>query len=144
MENTKDLYELCDTVSRAISQANEKIRGAGGKLTTGDADYMDKLAHILKSVKAVIKMEEEADMDDGYSERGYSRDPMRGYSRRGYDDGAYSRGRMNARRDSMGRYSRGYSNHGDMVDELRELMQDAPNDQVRQEMQRLVQKLEQS
>lgn len=143
----KDLRELCEIVSRAITQANEKIRAAGGKLSAGDADYIDKLTHILKSVKGVIKMEEESEMNDGYSERMYSRGYDRGGSYRGsYNDGySMARGRMNARRDSMGRYSSndGYSRGGNMVDELRDLMQDAPNDQVRQEMQRLIDKMEQ-
>lgn len=143
--DVKDLHEICDTVSRAIASANEKIRGAGGKLSAGDADYIDKLTHILKSVKGVIKMEEEAEMDDGYSERMYSRGYDRGSYRGSYGDGSYGRGRMNARRDSMGRYSSndGYSRGGNMVDELRELMMEAPDQETRQEMQRLIQKMEQ-
>jgi hypothetical protein len=50
----------------------------------------------------------------------------------------------------MGRYSSrgysrdgGYSGHGDMIDEYRELMENAPDDQTRQEMQRIVQRMEQ-
>lgn len=150
MENmTKELHEVCDTVSRALTQANEKIRGAGGKISTGDADYVDKLTHILKSVKGVIKMEEEADMDDGYSERMYSRGYDRGSYRGSYGDGnSYAMGRGRGRyanRDSMGRYSSddGYSRGGNMADELRDLMGMAPDEQTRQEMQRLIQKIEQ-
>lgn len=145
MDNIKELKEMCDVVSRAIAQANEKIRGAGGKLSAGDADYVDKLLHSLKSIKGVIKMEEEAEMDDGYSERMYSRGYDRGSYRGSYDGGSYGRGRMNARRDSMGRYSSndGYSRGGNMVDELRELMMDAPDEQTRQEMQRLIDKMQQ-
>ena len=145
MDNIKDLKELCEIVSRAIAQANEKIRAAGGKLSAGDAEYVDRLAHILKSAKAIIKMEEEAEMDDGYSERMYSRGYDRGSYRGSYDGGSYGRGRMNARRDSMGRYSSndGYSRGGNMVDELRELMMDAPDEQTRQEMQRLIDKMQQ-
>ena len=146
MDNMKELHEICDTVSRAIASANEKIRGAGGKLSAGDADYVDKLTHTLKSVKAVIAMEEASDMDDGYSERGYSRDgSYRGYSRMGMHDGSYGRGR-GARRDSMGRYSSDGSyrySGGNMIDDLRDLMNDAPDNETRQEMQRLIQKLEQ-
>lgn len=53
--------------------------------------------------------------------------------------GSYARGRgSNANRDSMGRYS---SNDG-MVDELRSLMEDAPNDQIKHEMQMLMDKIE--
>lgn len=144
MDNMKELKELCETVSRAIAQANEKIRGAGGKLSAGDAEYVNRLAHTLKSIKGVMKMEEESEMDDGYSERMYSRGYDRGSYRGGYDGGSYGRGRMNARRDSMGRYSSndGYSHGGSMVDELRELMQDAPDEQTRQEMQRLIDKMQ--
>ena len=144
----KDLHEVCETVSRALAQANEKIRAAGGKLSAGDADYIDKLTHTIKSVKGVIKMEEESGMDDGYSERGYSRDgSYRGYSRAGSYEGSYARGRgSNARRDSMGWYSSDGSyrySGGNMVDDLRDLMNDAPDNETRQEMQRLIQKLEQ-
>lgn len=155
MDNMKDLHELCETVSRAISTANEKIRAAGGKLSAGDSDYLDKLTHTLKSVKAVIAMEEAAEMDDGYSERGsYRGGMMRGYSNndgysRGYDN-SYGPGRgrgSNARRDAMGRYSsddgsyRGYSRGGNMVDELRELAENAPNEQVKQEIMRIIDKM---
>lgn len=166
MENLmKDLHEMCETIARAINTANEKIRAAGGKVTSADMDYLDKLTHSLKSIKTTIAMME-AEQDDGseYSER-YYRDGgsyRRGYSREGgsyrgsygdsYNDGgSYARGRgRNARRDSMGRYSsdgsygRDYSRDGgNMADELRDLMEQAPDEQTRQEMQRLVQKLEQ-
>ena len=146
MDNIKELKELCEVISRAIAQANEKIRAAGGKLSTGDADYMDKLTHILKSVKGVIKMEEESEMDDGYSERMYSRGYDRGSYRGSYGDGSHAMGRGRGRyanRDSMGRYSSndGYSRGGNMVDELRDMMQDMP-EETRQDMQRIIDKMQ--
>jgi hypothetical protein len=146
MDNlTKDLHELCETLARSIAAANEKIRSAGGKLSTGDVDYVDKLVHATKSIKAIEKMMEETEMmgDDGYSER-YSRSYDRGSYRSYNDGGSYGRGRMNARRDAMGRYSRddGYSRGGNTVDELREIMRDLPDD-ARQQMQDIVRKLEQ-
>ena len=57
---------------------------------------------------------------------------------------SYARGRgRNARRDSRGRYSSdGYSRTGDMVDKLRNLADEAPTDQARMEIQRLVSKME--
>jgi len=148
----KDLHELCDTITRSITAANEKIRSAGGKLSSGDVDYIQKLTHSLKSIKTTMAMIEAEEMDDGeYSERymrgGYNRGGS--YRDSGYrgsynDGGSYARGRMNVRRDSMGRYSRddGYSRDGGMVDDLRSLMQDAPDEQTRQEMQQLIRKLE--
>lgn len=150
MDNTmKDLHELCETIARAINTANEKIRSAGGKVSNADMEYIDRLTHSLKSIKATIAMMEAENSDEGeYSERGYSRNYGRDYSNRmyrgnSYDDGYSMRGRGSyAKRDSMGRYaSDGYS-RGNMVDELRNLMQDVPDEQTRQEMQRLIQKME--
>ena len=148
MDNMKDLHELCETISRSISTANEKIRSAGGKLSTGDVDYVDKLTHTLKSIKAVMAMEEANDMDDGYSERGYSRGYDRGSYRGSYGDGgSYAMGRGRGRyanRDSMGRYSSrddGYSRGVSMADELRDLAENAPNDQIKQELMRIVGKM---
>ena len=134
MDYTKDLHELCETLSREIGEANEKIRSAGGKLSAGDLDYIDKLTHALKSVKATVSMME----DEGYS--GYP------YMGRSYDNGMGNRSYRGsyARRDSRGRYSseRGYSRDGGMVEELRDLMQDAPDERTRQEFQRFITKLE--
>lgn len=154
MENMqKELRELCETLARALKEANEKLRNAGGKMSTTDLEYVNRLTHSLKSVKATIKMIEDEEMDDGdsygdgsYRMRGYSRNDYRG----SYDDGSYARGRGRyANRDAMGRYSSrdggsyGYSRDGgDMVEELRGLMQDAPNEQLRQEMQRLIDKID--
>lgn len=144
MDYINDLHELCETISNEIAESNEKIRAAGGKLTAGDVDYIDKLTHTLKSIKATIAMMED---EDGYSNRMY---PMAGGSYRGgnggsYRGGSYARGRMNARRDSMGRYSReaGYSRDDGMVDELRDLMEDAPNDAVKRDIKKLIDKMEQ-
>ena len=66
MEHLNDLYELCDIVSKELAEATEKIQKAGGKLSGSDAEYVDKLTHIMKSLKTVIAMEE---ADDGYSRR---------------------------------------------------------------------------
>lgn len=160
MDYLKEMHELCETVSKAMVTANEKIRAAGGKLSTSDLDYVDKLTHTLKSIETTIAMKE-AEMDDGYSERGSYRDGgsyrsynrgMRGYSRDGdsYDDGSYDsrsyargRGRY-ANRDSMGRYSNdGYSRDGDMMEDLHELMDKAPDDRTRQEFKNFIDKMKQ-
>lgn len=138
MDKIKELHELCETLTESIAEANERIRAAGGKLTAGDVDYVDKLTHALKSVKASVAMME--DEDEGYS----GHYPYMGsYNGGSYRDGSYARGRRNAPRDSMGRYSgeRGYSRAG-LADELRGLMHDAPDERTRQEIQRLADKLE--
>ena len=146
MDNIKELHEMCDTLERALKEANEKIRNAGGKLSVSDLDFVNKLTHSIKSVKATIEMMEAEDMDDGsygYDNRGYSRRMYRGGS---YDDGSYARGRGRyANRDSMGRYSSndGYSRGDGMVEELRSLMRDAPDDATRQDLQRMISRMEQ-
>lgn len=129
MDYMNDLHDLCETISKEIGEANDKIRNAGGKLSAGDVEYIDKLTHTLKSIKSTIAMME----DEGYSNRSYP-DSYRGYSR----NRSYAR-----KRDGMGRYSgRGYSRDSGLADELRELMQDAPSD-IKHDLQRIADKLEQ-
>lgn len=162
MDYEKELYELCETIKDEIAEANKKIKNAGGKLSAGDVEYIDKLTHSLKSIKAVMAMMEDEDSGEYSGRMSYARDGRSGRSYRGgsyrYDDGMmYSgeggsyardgRGRgSNARRDSMGRYSSrmdGYSRTGDVVQSLREVMEDAPDERTRQEIQRLIEKMEQ-
>lgn len=144
-----DMYELCETVAREISEANDKIKSAGGKLSGADADFLDKLTHTMKSLKTTIAMEEAS---DDYSEEGgsYARGGNRGGGRSNRGGGSNARGR-NARRDRMGRYSRdNYSREGysredakeEMVSDLRELMQDAPDERTRQKFQRFISEIE--
>ena len=114
MDSRKDLEALCEIVEEQIGDLSRKIRNNG--MSSGDLDALDKLTHTLKSLKAVLAMD-----DDGYSGR------MRG----------------SYKRDSRGRYS---SEHGysrtNLADRMRELMADAPDDRTRQEMMRMVEKLE--
>ena len=134
MHNIEDLHELCETISREIGDANEKIRSAGGKLSGEDLTYLDKLTHTLKSLKTTIAMEEADNGESG----------MYPYYRgRSYNDGMMNGGSYARRRDSMGRYSSRYSRDDDMISELRELMQDAPDQKTKQEFQRFISKLEQ-
>lgn len=69
----------------------------------------------------------------------------------GGEDGgsSYRRGRgRNARRDSRGRYDRDgesmyYRDSGELAQQIEELMEDAPNEQVKQRMRQLMQDLQQ-
>ena len=145
MDYLKDLHETCETLSRELGEANEKIKRAGGKLSAGDLEYIDKLTHALKSVKTTIAMmEAEDEGESGYYMPMYGRsyaDGMNG------DGRSYSRGRSYARgRDSMGRFTsrRGGISYDDgMIEELRDLMDRAPDEPTRREFQKLVTKLEQ-
>lgn len=148
----KELYELCETISKAIAEANEKIRSAGGKLTAGDVDYVDKLTHALKSTKATMAMMEEEgeEGNSGYYpgmggvayRGGNSNRSYRGGSYR--EGGSYARGQSNARQSRRGGYSGedGYSRHGDLTEELYELMNEAPDERTRREFERFISKLE--
>lgn len=147
MDYINDLYYMRETLEKALKEADDKIRDAGGKLSPSDLDYVNKLTHSIKSVETTIAMKEATD-------NVYSRDDRSGYHDGvSYDGGSsYARGRgRNANRDSMGRYSSrgysrdddGYSNHGNIVDELRELMHNSPDEHTRKEMQRLIERMEQ-
>lgn len=138
------LYDLCEVISRELDECNEKIRQAGGKLSAGDVDYLDKLTHALKSIKTTIAMIE-ADDEGGSSYRGgNSRRYMPWYGGMSYEGNmgnsynrgsSYARGRNN---NPTGRnqYSRegGYSYAEDMEatkDEIRELSQKMPEEHRR-------------
>jgi len=134
---------VCDELE-AIEKKSDK-----GNLSMAEVQYADTLAHLKKNL---LKGEELYDevmeggeysgaMRDGMMYRG----GMRGGSYRGNYEGSYARGRgRNAKRDSMGRYSsEGYSRAADdVVERMRDLMQDAPDEQTRQEIQRLVSRME--
>lgn len=137
-EKLKTLHDLCETVSRELEEANAKIRKAGGKLSAGDVEYIDKLTHSLKSIKTTIAMMEAEDDEGGYSGRymPYYGGMGRTYADGRMDGGMSYAGRRNARRDSMGRYSRdnGYS-YADEMDgikaDMRELAQRMPEEHRR-------------
>lgn len=131
-----ELYELKDSLCEELKEYSRK-----GKMSAGDLEVVDKLTHTIKNLDKIIEKYEE----EGYSEERGSR----GGSYRGgsYEDGgrtyrvegSYARGRgRNARRDSMGRYS----SADNMVMELRELMEDAPDERTRMEFERFIKKME--
>lgn len=125
MEIRKDLESLSEIVSEKLGDKTRRVRSNG--MTDGDLDTIDKLTHTLKSIKGVLRFMDE----DGYS----SHYPY-------MDGGSYTRSR-NPRRDSMGRYSSEYGySRSDLAEKMRELMDEAPDDRTRQEMKRMVEKLE--
>jgi len=156
-----ELYELKEMLMKELEEYGRK-----GEMSAGSLEIVDKLSHAIKNLCKIIEAAEEE--EEGYSRRGGSyyyeggqggsRGGSRGgnssYYRRGGggDTGggsSYARGRgRNARRDSMGRYSRTggsiyYRNADELVEQLEELMEDAPNEQIKQRMGQLVQELEQ-
>ena len=132
---------VCDELKELESKADKE-----GKLSAAEVQYMDVLAHAKKNLltgEAMMEESEYSNADGSYRGGSYR---SGSYMMDG-NDGSYRgrsyAGRRNARRDSMGRYSgNGYSRSEEMVDELRDLMQDAPDDRTRQEFQRFIQKIE--
>lgn len=140
----EELYDLCEALEMNLEKTNEKLRKAGGELSGSDLEYVDKLTHSLKSIKAIIAMTEG---EDGYSGRNSYRDgSYRGGSYRdggSYDGGSYrGRGRT-AKRDSMGRYSRegGYSRADDFRSMLSEVIEHAPNSETRERLHNVMQSM---
>lgn len=137
MDKIETLHELCDALSEELEDVNEKIRKAGG-MSAGDLDTVDKLSHALKSIKTTIAM-----MESGYSQNAYPYNDGRIYSdgRGGsYRGGSYA-GRRGARRDSMGRYSRDDGELHEVLDELRGMMHELPDDK-RRKVEHLVNEIE--
>ncbi len=147
MNKIEILHEMCESVFHALEDAASRIRSAGGKLSAGDVDYIDKLTHAMKSLKTTIAMME-AEEEDGHSGRYVYMPRYSGISdatHMGPGTGSYASD-YSGRRDSMGRYARGggYSYHGSMqstIEELRGLMGDMP-DEKRREVQRFIDKME--
>lgn len=152
---TEDLYDLCEKITEEIAKANKKLDKSGDGLSAGDIEYIDKLTHALKSIKTTLAMEEyDDDYSNAYGGNSYARGGNRGGGRsnrsgNSYEGGnSYARGngRRSPRRDSMGRYSRdGYSYDDakdDMIDELKDLMKDAPDERIKQEFKRFIDKVD--
>ena len=114
------LYELKEKLI-------EEMENYAGKPNLSKDDVM-YVKYLSSSVDHICNILEKAD-DEEYSNRGYSR---RRYSigDRMMNENSYAR-----RRDAMGRYSRAGE---DFRMELQELIQDAPNDHIRQKMQSIM------
>ena len=137
-----DLYRLKDNIVRELEDYGKQ------DVSKGNIDAIDKLAHAGKNVAKLIECCEKDEYSMG---RNYSmRDSYRGGSYRGGDsyadesyvrpDGSYARGRgAGARRDSMGRYS---SEGNEAVYDVRMLLNRTHDEQTRQELSKLLDKLE--
>lgn len=126
MKHLDGILKLVETEFEAISK-NGKFR------SREEIEYVYKLIDIAKDIYCIWKYEEE--MGDDYSE---SYDDRR-YRNNGYNEGSYARG--GRRRREMTRRNR-YSMDGDYIEELRELMDKAPDENTRQSIQRMIQQME--
>ena len=140
------MHKLIEYVCDELEDLEKKATKSGN-LSASDVEYADKLAslkkNLLKGEKMYSEMEEYSgdysDNMDGSYARGGNR------SRRGANQyGSYVMGR-NRNRDRMGRYSSegGYSRAAeDMVMQLKNLMEEAPDEQTRMDIHRLIQNIE--
>lgn len=155
-----DIYQLKEMLMDELKEFGKK-----GELTAGSLETVDKLSHAVKNLCKIIEAYEEEEeysmAGDGGGSYRYSNEGGNGggsyarggnsYARGGrgggsYRGGSYARGRgRSARRDSMGRYSNeGYSRAAeDMIEQLRDMVEEAPDEQTRMEIQKLMKKLEQ-
>lgn len=144
MDLLKELRELKDTIGHEISEANMEIKKSGGDLNTGDIEMIDKLTHSIKSLVTTCAMLE---ADDGYSGEYMPTGPYYGggtkrysYGRTG-NSGSYG---SYARNDSRyGRENRngGYSRGMDWNEHLRMMMDEAPDEQTRMDIKKLMDRM---
>ena len=125
------LYELKKKLMNELEDYSEN-----GKFSKEDVEAIKYTASAIDHICNIL---ETAD-DEEYSMAmgsGYDGPYMRGNN----PGMSYARGRgRNARRDSIGRYS---SAGEDLAAQLRGMMQDAPDERIRSEIERLANKVEQ-
>ena len=137
-----ELYELKDTLCKELEEYGRKK-----DMKAGDLDVVDKLAHTIKNLDKVI----ENYSDDYSGEYSMARGRNANRDSRGRYSGEYSNARGMNGYSMRGNYSnerggysreRGYSNNNNMIMELKELMEDAPDERTRMEFEKFIRKME--
>ena len=149
MNNVEELHKLCEKAMESIAESNKKLAKESERLSAADVDYLDKLTHMVKSLKTTIAMEEYPDGYSGEYSGEYSRDGGWNYNRPYYTSGNYY-GNSGARRmrDSMGRYTsrdNGYSRDASrkkMVQKLETLMDDTMSEQERMAIEECINRID--
>ena len=149
------MHKLIEYACDKLDELDKKAEK--GNLSMAETEYAEVLSSLRKNLLKGDMLYDEVMEDGEYS------GAMRPMSDMGgnYRGGSYNRNRdggmsyargdgrgrgRNAKRDSMGRYSseRGYSRDGqEMAAQLRDLMEDAPDESVRRDIERLLRKVEQ-
>ena len=134
-----ELYQLKEMLCKELSDY-----GKDGGLTLSSLGTIDTLAHACKNICKIIESkEEESYSRDGGSYRGGSYGDGSYYSNRYSRDGYYyDDGGMSHRRgrDRMGRFTS--RDASEMSRKLREMMEEAPDEATKREIQRLADKME--
>lgn len=143
MDMIKELGEMKETIANEIAEANKRIRQSGGDMNTADIEIIDKLTHSMKSLATTCAMlEAEEQGYSGYGGSYYSGRENRNGSSREYRTGG-SYGDYSRRNSRENRNSYGYSRNGNMMDHLRVMIDEAPDEQTRMEIKMLMDKLSQ-
>ena len=122
---------ICDELNELERKAEKN-----GSLTMSETQYMDTLAHAKKNL---LTGEAMMQAEDGESGR-YMPNDYGMYGNNSYNNG----GSYRRSRDSMGRYTsrRGYSYDDGMIEELRSLMESAPDERTKSEFRQFISKIE--
>ena len=156
-----ELYELKETLCKNLEEYGRKK-----DLKAGDLDVIDKLSHSIKNLDKVIEKYEEEEYSGARGRGSNARRDSRGryssamgmmdrdgYSMRGdysNERGGYLNERGGYSNERGGNYSNrseysnrgGYSRNSNMIMELRELMEDAPDERTRMEFDKFIRKME--
>lgn len=155
------MHKIKEMLMKELYEYEEKAKKMnGGKLSAGDLETIHKLTDTVKNIDKIEMLEDE----EGYSEDGHYMGEGRIYGT------SYARGRgRNAKRDSMGRYSReggmyhdggssyarggmrdghmGYSRDSakeHMIEKMEDMMEDAESPKEREAIRQCIMKLEQA
>lgn len=130
------MHKLHELKNSLLTELN--AYGGRNAFTTTDIETIRNLISSILKICEYTKMEDSEDYSNRMSNRG---------SYDYYEDGgdaSYARGRMRAKRDAMGRYSRGYgySRNDEMMSKLYEVMNEAPEEH-KMEIKKMIERLEQ-
>lgn len=126
-----ELYELKEKLKKELGEYSQN-----GKYSKEDSEVMKNLSGTIDHICNILEKAEA----EGYS--GHYPYWMGGAYADGNSGTMGGDGRSNRSMRGGRSYRRGYSSDGGMVEELRELMQDSPNERTRQEFQRFIEKIE--
>lgn len=135
------MHKLIEYVCDELEDLEKKAEK--GNLSSSEIQYADTLAHLKKNLLKGEELYEEMDGEYSMATDGRIYDG-RNRSYRGMSYARDNRGRgSDAKRDSRGRYSsEGYSRADNMIDQLHEMMEDAPDERTRSEMRKFISKME--
>lgn len=155
MKDTEHLKTLEKMADKRLMEITERLENKETPFNEPIMEYVDKLSHILKSLSCVIAMREDKE-DGGESYRMVNTtEGAHSYGGNSYrasmgDDMSGARGRRNAPRDAMGRYSGrsyddgGYSGAADeLIEHLENAKAMAEDHEMKQKLQKIIREAKQ-